>query len=105
MQRIFLMDKNTGLSFLNGLRATDSDNSGDVFAATTGIDDSTYGKSATSHLRGHMLGDDAIEFYYINTQKGIVGPFRAKRDATGDLDRSTTPPPASSRTRRQPSKP
>ena len=35
-------------------------------------------------MRGHMLSDDEIEFYYINTVKGVLGPFRAKRDSSAD---------------------
>lgn len=105
IQRITLSGANNGIALLNGLKATDLDNSKDVFAATSGIDDGAYGKSTLSHLRGHMLNNDEIEFYYINTKTGVVGPFRAKRDAGGDLILSATPPLAPSHTRRQTSKP
>ena len=89
IQRIVLLDRTNSYSLLSGLRATESDNGTGIFMANSGIDDSTYGKSFISHVRGHMVNADEIEFWYINSQTGVVGPFRAKRDA-GDDTISTT---------------
>ena len=80
MQRIFVSDQNLAYGLFNGLRATERENSKDVFSAISGVDDGTYGKSVMTHVRGHMLSDDEIEFYYFTTLKGMKGPFRAKRD-------------------------
>jgi hypothetical protein len=96
MQRIVLSDKNNSYALFSGLRATESDNMNDIFMANSGIDDATYGKSFISHVRGHMMNVDEIEFWYINTQTGVVGPFRAKRDA-GDDAMSTVQKPVRKR--------
>jgi hypothetical protein len=101
IQRIILWDKNNNYSLFSGLRATESDNMHDIFMANSGIDDAAYGKSFMSHVRGHMVDVDEIEFWYINTQTGVVGPFRAKRDMRGDLALSATSARAYSRPPRQ----
>lgn len=80
MQRIFVSDQNLAYALFNGLRATERENSKDVFSAISGVVDGAYGKSVMTHVRGHMLNDDEIEFYYATTLKGLKGPFRAKRD-------------------------
>jgi len=84
IQRIVLLDRNNSYPLLSGLRATESDNGTGIFMANSGIDDATYGKSFISHVRGHMVNSDEIELWYINSQTGVVGPFRAKRDAGRD---------------------
>jgi len=69
MQRIFISDQDFFYALFNGLRVTED--SKDVFSAISGVDDGTYGRSVMTHIRGHMLSDDEIEFYYISTLEGL----------------------------------
>jgi hypothetical protein len=70
---------------LSGLPATAANNSGDLFAINSGVDDGIYGASIINHIRGHMTTDDEIEFWFFNTQLGFSGPYLAKRDKTANI--------------------
>jgi hypothetical protein len=78
------LDDGSGLSalLLSGLPATAANNSGDLFAINSGVDDGVYGASFINHVRGHMTSDDEVEFWFFNTQLGFSGPYLAKRDKT-----------------------
>jgi hypothetical protein len=87
-QRAFLNDSGTNslsIDMFSGLPAKATSNFSDVFVINSGVDDGTYGASIINEVRGHLVSDDEIEFYFINTQLGLTGPFRALRDKTGDL--------------------
>jgi hypothetical protein len=72
-------DPNVGNAFAlyNGLKA-DSDQSG-VFYVTSGVDYGNGPQATTQHIRGRFLNFNEIEFYYISTQVGLVGPIHARR--------------------------
>ena len=85
IQRILINDQSAGLGLLNGLTATADKNFGDVFAGTWGVDDTLFGKVIMTHVRGHMLSKDELEFWYINSEVGMAGPFKAKRDTAAAM--------------------
>ena len=99
IQRIFLIDQGKEGVLLNGMESTETNNFGDVFAASGGVDDTRYGAVFETHVRGHLLRDDpdTIEFWYINSLIGINGPFYAKRDTSPSktLDQKISPQSAS----------
>lgn len=64
----------------NGLAAAES---GDVFYATSGVDDSSGGRVNLQHVRGRFISDDEIEFFYLDTIRGMMGPYRAIRRPLG----------------------
>jgi hypothetical protein len=80
LQRIIVSDNYFGFALLNGMAVSDTNNFGDVFAASIGVDDTLSGKVHAIHIRGHLLNDDELEFWYDNSKTGMMGPFMAKRD-------------------------
>jgi hypothetical protein len=66
----------SGYVLHNGLPAAGA---GDVFYATSGVDDGTFGRVNLLHIRGRFLNENEVEIYYLDTRSGLLGPFRAKR--------------------------
>ncbi len=60
----------------NGLRASSA---GNIFYATAGVDDGTFGKSNLYHVRGRILNANELEVYYLDSLTGMSGPFKAVR--------------------------
>lgn len=56
-----------------------ADSGGNVFYATSGVDDALAGKDSITQFRGIFLAPDLIEFFYFNSLIGLSGPFRAIR--------------------------
>ncbi len=65
-----------GLVLYNGLEASSA---GNVFYATSGVDDGTFGKTNLFHIRGRVVNQSELEVFYLDTQKGLIGPLRAIR--------------------------
>jgi hypothetical protein len=109
VQRIIVSDKDFGFALLNGMAVSDMNNFGDVFAASVGVDDTLNGKVHAVHIRGHMLTDDELEFWYDESKIGMMGPFMARRDTrpaavlpakkpdTTQIDKRTSPGPGNRR--------
>ena len=66
----------SGFVLHNGLSAT---NAGDVFYATSGVDDGASGRVNLLHIRGRILNPNEYEIYYLDTRTGLKGPLKAKR--------------------------
>ncbi len=69
-----LMD--TAYALYNGLKASEA---GSVFYVTSGVDEGLSGRTTAQHIRGQVISANEIEFYFLSTQFGMLGPFRAKR--------------------------
>lgn len=77
IQRINLQDsQSTSVALYSGM---DAASAGNFFAANSGTTDGLGALAQLLHIRGHMISADEIEFYFYNTQNGMMGPARAKR--------------------------
>jgi hypothetical protein len=77
IQRILAkFDIGNALKMLNG---ADAALLTDGFYATSSYSRGETGRTAIAHMRGHMVAEDLIEFYYINMELGLLGPFLARR--------------------------
>jgi hypothetical protein len=56
-----------------------ADSGGNVFYSTNGIDDGLAGKDSVIQIRGVFLTANLIEFFFLNSLKGLSGPFHAVR--------------------------
>jgi hypothetical protein len=83
VQRIILRDQNDARVLLNGLPTSQELNYYDAFAASSGVDNTLNGKAITNHVRGHLINDDQIELWLINSIIGIAGPYTATRAKDG----------------------
>lgn len=71
-----VIEGGSGFFLAHGLETASANG---IFYVSSGVLDDESGRANLLHLRGRALSENELEVYYLDTQKGLLGPFKATR--------------------------